>query len=525
MTESDRNIVLTGFMGTGKTVVARAVAKALGRPLVDMDAEIVSRAGKDIPAIFREEGEEAFREHERVLCRELATRRGLVIATGGGALVDDANRNALGQSGMLVCLDCRPAELVHRLRGDAGRPMLWAEDPEARLRELLAERRPAYARIPYHIDTTHRSPEQTADDVLALYRAEPVTWEVGTPGGSYFVHLIPGGLAMVGALLQAHGVGPNVAVVSDEHVWPLHGERLWRGLGDPHRAMQPVVLPAGEQHKALDTLGLLYDRFAEGGLDRSGVVVAVGGGVVTDMAGLAAATYMRGVHLVQVPTTLLGMVDASIGGKVAVDHPRGKNLIGAFVEPLFVMLDPEVLATLPDAERRAGLAEVIKAGIIGDVELFEALERDGEPPLRWLVGRAIQVKKDVVEEDPYERGRRAVLNLGHTFAHAFESLSGYRLRHGLAVAAGMAAAAHLAEIRGLCTEDTRTRIVSALARRGLPTSYDAHPAADVYEAMRADKKRRGSRLRFVLPRAIGDVIVDEEVPKEDVLEALERIRP
>ncbi len=525
MIEPDRNIVLTGFMGVGKTVVARAVAHALGRPLIDMDAEIVARAGKDIPAIFREDGEEAFREYERAVCKELAGRRGLVIATGGGTLVDDANRQALGPSGMLVCLDCEPTELAHRLRADEGRPMLWGKDPSARLQQLLAGRQPAYARIPYHIDTTYRSPEQIAQDVLALHRAGPVSWEVRTPRGSYPVHLLPGGLEMVGTLLRAHEVGPNVAIVSDEHVWPLHGERLRRGMDEAHGAARPIVLPAGEQHKTLDTLQLLYDRFAEGGLDRSGAVIALGGGVITDMAGLAAATFMRGVRLVPLPTTLLGMVDASIGGKVAVDHPRGKNLIGAFVEPLFVLLDPEVLATLPEAEGRAGLAEVIKAGVIGDAEMFAALEASDDPPLRWMVERAIQVKVDIVEEDPYEGGRRAVLNLGHTFAHAFELLSGYRLAHGLAVARGMAAAAHLAELRGLCTEHTRQRIVAVLQRRDLPTTYAAHQPSDVYEAMWADKKRRGSSLRFVLPRAIGDVTVDGEVPKEQVLRALERIRP
>ena len=502
------------------------MAERLGRPLVDMDAVIAERAGKSIPEVFSQHGEATFRHYERLLCEELAQQRGLVIATGGGALVDAENRRLLGSGGLLICLDCAPEEILHRLRGDGGRPMLWGDDPEARLRDLLAERRAAYARIAHHIDTTSRSPEQVAEDVVALYAAQPTTWSVRTPTGDYAVHLYAGGLSAIGALLAAHGVGPKVVVVSDEHVWPLYGERLWRGLQEAGLEAHRVVLPPGEEHKNLATLSTLYDRFAEAGLDRSGAVVALGGGVVTDTAGLAAATFMRGVHLVVAPTTLLAMVDAGIGGKVAVDHPRGKNLIGAFVEPLLVMLDPDVLATLPQVERLSGLAEVLKAGIIADPALFAALERgDGEPDRRWLVERAIQVKIDVVEEDPYERGRRAVLNLGHTFAHAMERLSGYRLHHGLAVSVGVAAAAHLAEIRGLLAPEDCRRILDALARCGLPATYAEQPPAAVYEAMGSDKKRQGARLRFVLPRGIGNVVVEDDVSRDEVLEALRRVRP
>jgi 3-dehydroquinate synthase len=391
------------------------------------------------------------------------------------------------------------------------------------LRELLAARREAYAAVPWHVDTTHRSPDEVAAAVAALHRAGPAAWAVRTPTGSYPVLLGAGGLAHLGALLRVRAVD-TVVVVSDEHVWPLHGPRLLAGLAGSGVTATPVVLPAGEQHKNLATVSALYDRFIDAGLTRSGAVVALGGGVITDMAGFAAATYMRGVAVVPVPTSLLSMVDAGVGGKVAVDHPRGKNLVGAFIEPLLVLLDPDVLASLPEAEYRAGLAEIIKAGVIADPELFAALEDPAAAPERgWLVRRALQVKIDVVEEDPYERGRRAVLNLGHTFAHAFEVLADYRLHHGLAVSMGMAAAAHLAEIRGRCTVETRERIISTLARHGLPVSYSARPPAEIYAAMGTDKKRRGAHLRFVLPGDIGWVLV-EEAPEADVLAALERTR-
>ncbi len=523
---ADRNIVITGYMGTGKSAVARYVADETGRPLVDMDEVIETRAGMTIPELFRERGEEAFRGMERALCVELSQQRGLVIATGGGTLVDAGNRQMMEESGLVVCLDCAPGELMRRLQGDTHRPMLWAKDPGARLRDLLAERQPAYAQIPYHIDTTYCSAEEATKRVIALYESDPLTWRVETPSGQYPVHLIPGGCAHIAALLRAQGVHSGVVLVTDENVWPLHGEALYRTLAPTLPRTTKVVLPAGEEHKSLDTLGILYDRLAESGLDRSGAVVALGGGVITDMAGLAAATFMRGVHLAVAPSSLLGMVDASVGGKVAVDHPKGKNLIGAFVRPLFVMLDPTLLETLPARERRAGLAEVIKAGVLGDPELFDIFERAPDAlPMRTVVDRAVAFKIAIVQEDPYEHGRRAILNLGHTFAHAFEVLSDYGLGHGEAVSIGMVAAAHLAEIRGICTAETVERLTGVLVRQGLPVTYAAHPPEDVLQAMGTDKKRRDGQLRFILPREIGQAVIVGDVPEREVIAALGRIRP
>ncbi len=524
MTARERNLVITGFMGAGKSCVARRVAEMLSKPLVAMDEVIAQRAGKSIPDLFATDGEEAFRRAERELCLELGTREGLVIDTGGGALVDPRNRDALAQNGCLVALDCTEDELLRRLRGDRQRPMLWGDDPVARLRELLAERRAAYAEVPHHVDNSDRPLEAVAQEVIALWRAEPFVRWARTPTGSYQIQLVPGGLSHIGRLLRARGIEGVAAVVSDEHVWPRYGTQVMDALAEAGLAASHVVLPAGEEHKRLETVRDLYDRFVEMGLDRSGAVVALGGGVVTDMVGFAAATFMRGVPLVQASTTLLGMVDASVGGKVAVDHPQGKNLVGAFVQPLLVMLDPATLATLPDLERRAGLAEVIKAGIIADAELFEAYEA-GEPErgLRWAIERALDVKLTVVEEDPYERGRRMVLNLGHTFAHAFEVLTLYQLHHGLAVSVGMAAAAELAQITGACSDATRNRILSTLIRHHLPTTFDSHPPEAVLAAMRHDKKRSAGKLRLVLPRDIGDAIIVTDVPTEQIVAALERI--
>jgi len=525
MTGTD-NLILTGFMGTGKTSVAQSVAERLGRPFVDMDDEIVERAGQTIPEIFVQLGEGAFRAIESSLCVDLSQRSGLVIATGGGCLVNGTNREILSSSGLVICLDCQPEGIVKRLEGSSHRPMLYGDTPEARVRDLLADRRQAYAAIPYHIDTTHRNIDQVVEAVLALYRSEPSRLEVNTPAGAYPIHLMPGGLRLLGDLLSTQPVSADLVVVSDEHVWPHWGTPLMQSLAQTGHLVTPVILPPGEQHKRLDTVSALYDRFLEAGLDRSGAVIALGGGVITDMAGFAAATFMRGVHLVQVPTTLLGMIDASVGGKVAVDLPQGKNLVGAFVEPLLVLVDPDVLETLPETDVRAGLAEIIKAGVIADPDLFARFEHASvRPALQDLIGPALQVKIDVVEDDPYERGRRAVLNLGHTFAHAYEVLEDYRLHHGLAVSIGMVRAALLAETRGLCTAETRQRIVDTLRAHGLPVDPPPHDPEQVYEAMFMDKKKQGGKLRFVLPRAIGDVIVVDDVSAGEVIAALQRETP
>ncbi len=336
----------------------------------------------------------------------------------------------------------------------------------------------------------------------------------------YDIVLGSGVLDELGPLMAERGLAGRTAVVSDETVAGLYGERVLHSLREADFAPQLITFPAGEEHKNLDTVRRLYDAFVVAGLERSSPVVALGGGVVGDTAGFAAATFLRGVPLVQAPTTLLAMVDASIGGKVGVDLPQGKNLVGAFKQPVLVVADPTTLRTLPEAEFRAGLAEVIKAGIIGAPDLFTHLERQGYEPLAWVIRRAIEVKRDVVQEDPFEAGRRAVLNLGHTFGHALEALSSYTLLHGFAVSIGMAVATRLAVRLRLAEEDLLRRVESTFSRYGLPVRYTGYTPEEVWQAMGTDKKRRGGQLRFVLPRAIGDVVVTADVPKEAVIQTL-----
>jgi len=312
----------------------------------------------------------------------------------------------------------------------------------------------------------------------------------------------------------------KIALITDDRVGPLHAETVLRVLSGAGLNAVVVTMPAGETHKNLDTVRMLYDRLLDAGINRSSLILALGGGVVGDTAGFVAATYMRGLPLVQVPTTLLAMIDSSIGGKVGVDLPRGKNLVGAFKQPALVVADPDVLATLPLIDFVAGFAEVIKHALIADPELFDHIESHGWEPLAWVLQRAIKVKCRIVEEDPFEQGHRMVLNLGHTFGHALEVLSDYELRHGFAVSIGILAATRVALRLGLCAPDLERRLLGVLVQYGLPISFSGASPTQVWNAMAYDKKRVRDRLRFVLPRAIGEVMVTEEVPREVVIGVL-----
>lgn len=573
----EKNIILTGFMGTGKTAVGREIALRLDRPFVDLDDVIIERAGKSIPDIFAQDGEPAFRTLETAICWEMREPAGLVIATGGGAVVNPANRVALAAGGALICLEATPETILQRVGKGADRPMLTTgdEDRLKRIADLLAQRAGAYAAIPHHLDTTHLSIPAAAERVLGIAAGLPegghrLTVDLGVqksttdsyasipdhstdagryairnpPHARYSVFIAENLLQETGQRITEAGLKPGrCAVVTNPTVGEHHLPALIASL--TATGFDPLVceVPDGEQFKTLATVAGLYERFATAKLARSEPVIALGGGVIGDMAGFVAATWLRGAPFVQIPTSLLAMVDASVGGKVAVDLPQGKNLVGAFKQPELVLIDPALLATLPAAEFRSGLAEVLKAGIIGDAGMFARLaEDDGRPAtgdrrpssvvgqlssmseaMTALIADAVRVKARIVERDPFEMGDRAWLNLGHTFGHALELLSGYTLRHGDGVALGMVAAAEMSAALGYCDDTLPARIRAAVERLGLPTRYAFDPEAAL-AAMGTDKKRRGRALRFVLIRDIGQVSVVEGVPETAVITALSKIR-
>jgi 3-dehydroquinate synthase len=380
--------------------------------------------------------------------------------------------------------------------------------------DLLEQRLEHYASFHGRVDAS-RPVKEVAWQVQVLLGAFHVTGM----GNGYDVRVIPDGLPQVGEMLLDRKLSGPVSLVSDETVAGFYAERVIHSLEAAGYAVRSIIIPPGELNKTMEQVGLLWAGFLESGLERSSTVVALGGGVVGDLAGFAAATYLRGVKWVGLPTTLLAMVDASLGGKTGADLPQGKNLVGAFHPPVLVLADPQTLTTLPDAEFRSGLAEVIKHAVIADPELFELCSAGWEAAkdnLDEIVRRAIAVKVRIIQEDPYEGGRRAALNLGHTLGHAIEKVSGYRLKHGEAVAIGMVHAARLSRLNGYAQEGLPGVIASTLEGLGLPTEIPGWlDRGSILNVMRFDKKKAGGRLRWVLPVRIGEVVV--RVAVEDPL--------
>ncbi|MGI8826998.1 MAG: 3-dehydroquinate synthase [Chloroflexota bacterium] len=502
-----RNLVLTGFMGTGKSTVGCLLAERHGLQFVDTDDQIERQAGKSIAQIFAEDGECAFREMETVAVRAALGGRHRVIAAGGGALLSGANRALLGSEDIVLCLTCDANELERRLDSPSGRPLL--NDLSAgTVGRLLEERRDGYARF-RQIDTTARTAEEVAVQVTAVSELRRVaTLDVERTRVSCIV--FEAGIAT--HLENARDVMPSMTqalVVGDANV---EAAGISGSIVESLRVFVPdvhsVVLPAGEVTKSTVWLEKLYQACQRWRLERESVIVAVGGGVVCDLAGLVAATYLRGLPLVLVPTSLLAQVDASIGGKVGIDFGRVKNVVGAFYPADAVLVDPKTLRTLPPGRLAEGLAEIVKIGVVCSETLFRQLEDlDGAGSIlrcTQVIREAIHQKVRIVQRDPFENGERAMLNFGHTIAHGVEAASGYGLAHGEAVSIGVVAETWLAERLGVCERGPLERISVLLDRFGLPLHVSALDEDVVMAHMSQDKKRRGGSLRFALPVRIGE---------------------
>ncbi|CCO08866.1 3-dehydroquinate synthase [Desulforamulus hydrothermalis] len=346
---------------------------------------------------------------------------------------------------------------------------------------------------------------------------------------SYPIYLEDGGLNRLGYYLQQLPLEKKALLITDSNVYPLYGEKVAAVMRQAGFQVAVARVPAGEQAKTLEQAARLYDLAFDAGLDRSCPVVALGGGVVGDLAGFVAATYMRGVPFIQVPTTLLAQVDSSVGGKVAVNHPRGKNIIGAFYQPRLVLIDVATLQTLPARQLKAGLAEVIKYGVIWDGEFFQWLENNGvrllaqdRDALQYVIETCCRIKAAVVEQDETEQGRRAILNYGHTVGHAVEALTGYdAFLHGEAVAIGMVIAARMAVQQGLLGYREYHRIKQLIALAELPAELPADLAhRDILQSIYHDKKVKGDQLVFILPQQIGRVGIYRDIDEKSVMRAL-----
>jgi len=356
------------------------------------------------------------------------------------------------------------------------------------------------------------------------------TIPVELPQNSYNIEIGAGHLDDLGNQMRSLGLKDKVLLVSNPSIFRHLGQRAIESLKNAGFAVETCILPAGERYKTLSTLQKIYDAALENRLERSSTIVALGGGVIGDMSGFAAATWLRGLNVVQVPTSLLAMVDAAIGGKTGVNHPNGKNLIGAFHQPRLVLIDPQVLKTLPPREFRAGMAEVIKYGVIWDSQLFEQLESAKRlDSLSYLSGdllqeilvRSCQAKAHVVSKDEKEAGLRAILNYGHTIGHAVESLTGYKLvNHGEAVAIGMVAAGQIAVELHFWEQTCSDRQLALIQKAGLPTQLPALDIEQILIALQSDKKVESGKVRFVLPTQIGAAKVTDEVPADLIRKVL-----
>jgi shikimate kinase/3-dehydroquinate synthase len=518
-----RPLFLNGMMGAGKSAVGRVIAERVRVPFVDLDVEIERRAGKSIRQIFAEEGEARFRGFEREeVARELANAAPRVVALGGGSLLTRSLRLQALERTVVVTLRATPAELVRRVSGDGSRPMLGDAPSEARVVELLEARASVYAEAHAVIDTTGVAPEAIASEVLRVAELEPIAVPLGER--TYAVDVVPRGADGELARALASLAPSRVLVVTDEVVEPLVLPRLEHALacrGEPLR----VVLPTGERHKTLASVEQILRVAVEAPVDRNAVVVGVGGGVVTDMAGLAAALALRGLRWVAVPTTVLSMVDASVGGKTAVDLGAAKNAVGAFHQPSRVVVDPSLTQTEGPRAFRSGLAEVVKTALIGDPLLFDELsakggaerlagERDADALTR-AVRSSIAVKAAVVGRDEREKGERAHLNLGHTVGHALEAEGGFdRLTHGEAVSLGLVAALRIGIALGFTSRALAARVVDVLDRVGLPMDLDRQPLDKALRFASYDKKRQGGSLRFILVKDPGVLEIVPILPSE-----------
>jgi shikimate kinase / 3-dehydroquinate synthase len=535
---SGGNIILVGMMGSGKTTVGRLLARQLGKTFVDSDEEIQKRTGVTIPHIFDIEGEAGFRQREAGVIQELLQAGGIVLATGGGAVLDADSRAMMRKSGVVVYLKSGVHDLWQRTRHDRSRPLLQTADPRAKLHELYEQRNPIYTELADIVMHTGKQSVQVLLNALvnklntsvtsSPYSKEMQTLTVGLAERSYPIHI---GRELLGRmdLLLPHLPHKRVAIVSNTTVAPLYLEKLSMLLESNGVRVISIILPDGEKYKNSETLNLIYDALLRNRCERNTPLIALGGGVIGDMTGYAAASYLRGVPFIQIPTTLLSQVDSSVGGKTGINHPLGKNMIGAFYQPQVVLIDINTLNTLPDQELRAGLAEVIKYGLIRDLPFLEWLEanmekllaRDAEA-LQYAIARSCQNKAEVVGSDERESGERALLNLGHTFGHAIENGMGYGVwLHGEAVAAGTIMAADLSRRMGWISDQDVLRIRNLFDRAGLPVVAPHMGVEQYMDLMGLDKKVVGGKMRFVLLRPIGQALISSDATPEQLKQTIE----
>ncbi len=500
------NIYLYGPPASGKSTLGRELAEKTGLAFIDLDNVIEAASAMTIAEIFDTEGEAGFRRREKEALKRVSSSRFQVVSLGGGVLLDDENRQMVENSGQVYCLSVQPETILKRLSTDENQRPLLAEDTATQLQALLAKRESHYRSFENQIAADGRGISEITQEI----QLHSGLFRVTGMGEPYQVWVRNQSLVEIGDLLRSYqDTSGRCFLLSDDNVAQYYLFPVYTSLVRAGFSVQTYVLPPGESTKNMNTVQQVWMEMARVGIDRSSILIALGGGVVSDIGGFAAATYMRGIPWMVIPTTLLAMADASLGGKTGVDLPMGKNIVGAFHSPFLVWVDPITLETLAADEFRAGLAEVVKSAVIGDPALYHLCAQGWDTvraSLRECVCRSMGVKIKVIQDDPYEKGRRAVLNLGHTVAHAIELLSQFRIPHGFAVAMGMVAEAKLAERLNLTNADFVRELASTLQYLGMEVQIPKSMQPDsLIEAMRMDKKKRGDEIRFALPISVGQV--------------------
>ncbi|WP_394844595.1 3-dehydroquinate synthase [Pendulispora brunnea] len=520
-----RSIVLSGFMATGKSTVGARLAARLGVSFVDTDELITAAAGQSIPELWKSEGEAAFRAREHEVVRSLLldpTPR--VIAFGGGTVTSRELRHLALERAVVVTLTARPETIARRAGDVSGRPNLVAPDPAVRVRHLLEQRAAIYAECHQTLQTDDVDADALVDAIVPLVQRDPIAVPLGER--SYVVDVTFNAPERVTDAI-ARLAPSSLLVVTDAHVERARGKALEAALHPLTIPSTRVSLPPGEEQKVLPTVGTIWDAGLGAGIDRGALVVAFGGGVVGDLAGFAASTLLRGIDCIQIPTTLLSMVDSSVGGKTGFDHPVGKNVIGAFHQPRAVIVDLAHLATLSEREFACGLAEIVKIAAIADAPLLEALEALGPVSPHQLDGllpivrAAIAAKVRIVRDDERETGHlRVLLNLGHTLGHAIEAYGRFsRYLHGEAVALGTVLELEAGAKLGLTPPAYVERIRTLLKRFHLPTEIAAADLAASFRFVGSDKKRRGNRIRIPFASGPGESVV-KDVTSDELRQAV-----
>ena len=512
-------------MAAGKTRVGQLVAHRLGRTFVDLDDVIVQRTGSSIRELFSSIGEEGFRAEEQRALAELMAQQNLVVATGGGAPCVGDTIARLRASGFVVALAAELSQLLARVSDPTTRPLL-SKTPE-QLQALYAEREPVYQRAHAEVYTSQKTEHEVAAEVAGLiecierYPAEmrEHTEAVSLGSRSYPIITVAGGLAEVGSLAR-NALGATcstAAVITDANVAPHYLEPVLESIRAAGFSVSSCTVDAGEVSKSFDQFQRVVESVIAEGLKRTGAVFALGGGVVGDLAGFVAATVYRGVACVQIPTTILAMVDSAIGGKTGINVTAGKNLVGAFCQPSLVLADPNVLMTLPARERRAAFGEIVKYGLLSGETLFrevEALADDigrepfaHSPRLSEVIAECARYKARIVGRDERETsGLRAILNLGHTVGHAIEAAAGYgQLLHGEAVGLGLLASCRVSAHLGRTGPELEQRVRATLHRAGLDVDLTPWLREDVLRHTKVDKKHTGASLRFVTTGGPGQI--------------------